>query len=70
VVQQSIADAVRACLSRLVEPGATLATLYYGHDVSGEQAQALGERLGQEFGLEVEVVAGHQPHYPYVLSVE
>jgi len=70
VVEESIDDAVRACLSRLVEPGATLATLYYGHDVSGEQAQALGERLGQEFGLEVEVVAGHQPHYPYVLSVE
>lgn len=70
VVEATLEDTVRACLRRLLGPGATLVTLYHGHDISSETAQALGEQLTREFGVEVEVVPGNQPHYPYILSVE
>ncbi len=58
------------CLRRLLHPGSTLVTLYHGKDVPAEEAAALGERLRREFGVQVEVVPGQQPHYPYILSAE
>lgn len=46
-------------------------TLYYGADVSQEEACALADRVRAAFcEQEVEVIHGGQPHYPYVLSVE
>jgi len=46
-------------------------TLYYGEDVTQEDANALAadlENLGAD--LEIEVVEGGQPHYYYILSLE
>lgn len=46
-------------------------TLYYGEAVSESDANALAELLGREWpDQEIEVVAGEQPHYFYILSVE
>ena len=49
----------------------SLVTLYYGQEVSLEQAQEASDRIGQRFpGAEVEVVYGGQPLYAYILSIE
>ena len=46
-------------------------TLYYGDDVSQEEAEALAEAIRQRYPeQEVEVIEGGQPHYHYILSVE
>jgi len=46
-------------------------TIYYGEDVGEADAQTLADRIRAQFShLEVEVVNGGQPHYPYILSVE
>ena len=46
-------------------------TLYYGADVSQQQAQALGERLSDKYPeQEFEVIEGGQPHYFYIISAE
>ncbi|NOZ73541.1 MAG: DAK2 domain-containing protein [Chloroflexi bacterium] len=48
-----------------------LISIYYGADVSEEEAKALADRLGQEFpDYEIEMHKGGQPHYPYLISVE
>jgi len=50
---------------------AQLITVYYGAEVDEAGAQALGARLREAFpDAEVELYAGGQPHYPYLLSVE
>jgi hypothetical protein len=55
----------------MVTPGSSLITLYYGADTSREEAQALADDLAREYpSLEIELVAGGQPHYHYVVSVE
>ncbi len=48
-----------------------LVTLYYGADVDGIKARALGEVLESTYGdLSFEVIYGGQPHYHFLLSVE
>ncbi len=46
-------------------------TLYYGQDVTQEQAQALSALIeAQNADLEIEVLDGGQPHYYYIISAE
>lgn len=71
VAEDSVADAVRASLGRMVTPDSSLITLYRGADIGGGEAQALADDLAREHpSLEVELVDGGQPHYHYIVSVE
>ncbi len=46
-------------------------SVYYGEDVSGEEAEALGGRLAGRFpDAELSVVNGGQPVYYYMVSIE
>ncbi len=46
-------------------------TLYYGDNVTEEQAQRMAENVRKAFPeQEVDVLYGGQPHYPYILSAE
>ncbi|HEY4688637.1 MAG TPA: DAK2 domain-containing protein [Anaerolineae bacterium] len=48
-----------------------LVTLYYGDSATAEDAGTLAGKIRERYKhLEVEIVAGGQPHYPYILSVE
>lgn len=48
-----------------------LITLYYGHQVTHTEAEALAETLREVFpGQECELVEGGQPLYPYIIGVE
>ncbi len=48
-----------------------LVTIYYGVSATAEGAQALADAIRERYShLEVEVVAGGQPHYPYIFSAE
>ena len=53
-----------------VEPDSII-TLYYGEDADADRAAALGQTLQEAYDeAEVDVYAGGQPHYPYLVSVE
>jgi hypothetical protein len=71
VATHKIEDAVLECVRRMLWPEAALLTLYFGDKVSQKNAEDLADRLGGEHSfLEVEVVDGGQPHYPYLMSLE
>ncbi|HLT58785.1 MAG TPA: DAK2 domain-containing protein [Limnochordales bacterium] len=62
---------VLAALEQLVSPDDSLISIYYGQDVSEETAQALAARVRSQWPhCEVEVYAGGQPVYFYILAVE
>lgn len=68
---QSFEEAVHWLLAEASIDDRELVTLYYGGEVTGEQAQELAETLGEAYpDLEFEVIAGGQPHYPYIISIE
>jgi dihydroxyacetone kinase-like predicted kinase len=48
-----------------------LVTLYYGAEVKEESASAAANEIASRFdGVETEVMAGGQPHYDYLVSIE
>jgi DAK2 domain fusion protein YloV len=71
VAEATVANAVRACVARMVEGrDAPLVTLYAGEGEDVASAGATADSLRARFGVEVEVVMGGQPHYPYLIGVE
>jgi dihydroxyacetone kinase-like predicted kinase len=71
VAARSIAEAVQGCVARIIETrDASLITLYHGEGATEEDAQALASELRERHGVDVEVVRGGQPYYPYYVGVE
>lgn len=70
-VGKSIEDTTKEMLSQLVTEDSELISLYYGQDVSEEDAERFAEEL-EEIYLDIDIDAhlGGQPIYYYVLSVE
>ena len=58
-------------VDQLVDDESGIISLYYGEDVSEEDANSLADQLQEKYDdLEVEVNDGGQPIYYYILSVE
>ena len=68
---ETIDEVVEALLERMGVADLEIVTLYYGADVSREEAEALLTRLQERFPeQEFEIVEGGQPHYFYIISAE
>jgi len=71
VVADGIAAAALACIEEMRAKDTSLLTLYTGSDVRDEEAASLAAELRARYpDLEIELVAGGQPHYPYLISLE
>ncbi len=68
---KSIDETVLALLDRLKEDYHEVITLYYGKDVTEEEAEALCEKVSEAFpDCDVDYHNGGQPVYYYLLSLE
>lgn len=69
-----VTDTRDACMKQLIRgmTGASFVTVFYGENVSEEDASGIGELISQKVGggCEVAVLAGGQPIYDYIISVE
>lgn len=71
VAGEHVGAVTEQVLEGMADDDVELLTLYYGQDVTEEQAQALGERLrGGYPDVEIEIIDGGQPHYHYIISAE
>jgi DAK2 domain fusion protein YloV len=67
----TIEEVTRELLSAMNSRDREIITLYYGEDISEEEANALADRLQEDWPEQiVEVIPGAQPHYHYIISVE
>ena len=70
-VANSPSECTQQLLRIMVNDDCELITLYYGADISTEEANALSLDITSEFSdLEVEAYSGGQPLYHYIISVE
>ncbi|MDQ6644825.1 MAG: DAK2 domain-containing protein [Chloroflexota bacterium] len=68
---QNIEDVIRDTLQRMHIEQFEILTLYYGEDVTAQEAHETAKRIkGQNSHIEIEVVNGGQPYYAYILSAE
>lgn len=70
VVTDSKEDCVRALLGQVT--GAGCVTVFYGSDVSEEEAQAMERQMAQQLGTgtDLVMVSGGQPVYTYLIAME
>lgn len=66
----SFEDALRGALHRLPRRDYEIVTIYVGSEATAEDASSLAEIIRQQTGLPVDIAAGGQPHYLYIISVE
>ncbi len=67
----SVEEVALETMKNVVEEEDELITVYYGEEVSQEEAEALAGRLAQEYeNCDVEAHRGGQPLYYYLISVE
>jgi len=70
-VGKSVETTALDALKELIDENSELVTIYYGSDVSEEEAAVLAEKAGEAFPeAEVELQFGGQPIYYYLISVE
>lgn len=64
-------EAVKEVLQRMTDDSTELITIFYGEDVTGEEAQQLTELIKKDYPeMEVELHYGGQPHYSFLLAAE
>jgi hypothetical protein len=67
----SYSSVIEASIEGLNLDDYELITIYQGAEVQEKEAEALRESLSQRYpDVEVELLAGGQEHYPYILSVD
>lgn len=70
-VEKKVEDAVLNAIEKLTADGEELVTLYYGNDVSEQEAKLVKELAEARFeDCEVELNYGGQPVYYYLISAE
>ena len=66
-----VAQMTTELIEKLVDEDSAIITLFYGEDVSEDDAQALRDELEEKFeDIDVELHYGGQPLYYYLISVE
>jgi dihydroxyacetone kinase-like predicted kinase len=67
----TVDDALLAGLADAVDEASEILTIYLGEGVRREAEAVVRPRIEEAHpGLEVEFMAGGQPHYPYLASIE
>ncbi|MFA5525093.1 MAG: DAK2 domain-containing protein [Tissierellales bacterium] len=71
VIGSNTQDVAFDLIKKMLTDDSGLVTIFYGNDISEEDATELGIRVEEEFDdLDIEVVFGGQPLYYYLISVE
>ena len=70
-VGQSINSTTIDLIKELIDDDSEIVSIYYGADVTEEDANAIADVISSEYpNVDVEVNMGGQPIYYYMLSVE
>jgi uncharacterized protein len=64
-------DVLHKILAKVQLRKSEIVTVYYGQEVNQTEAEKVSESIRQKYPqLQVEVVRGGQPHYPFIVSIE
>ena len=71
IAGHDMAHVIGETLQRMNIDRYEIVTLYYGEQVTHQEAEETARRIKEKYSHpEIEVVDGGQPHYPYIISAE
>lgn len=65
-----IKECILKVIAELIKDGASFITVFYGRDVSNEDAEKINDLLSSSFDCEINMINGGQPVYYYIISAE
>ncbi|WP_303968751.1 DAK2 domain-containing protein [Sporosarcina ureae] len=67
----SLEDVAKNLISSMIDEEDEIVTIIYGEDVTTEEAEKVSSYIEEQFDhIDIELYAGKQPLYPYIISVE
>ncbi|ARF15285.1 DAK2 domain-containing protein [Sporosarcina ureae] len=67
----SLESVTKNLISSMIDEEDEIVTIIYGEDVTSEEAEKVSEYVEEQFEhVDIELYAGKQPLYPYIISVE
>lgn len=72
IIDQNINKTCFRLIKKMVSSSSSVITIFYGKDISEQQANELYSNLSSKYGnkIEVNILKGNQPVYYYIVSVE
>lgn len=68
---KTVYDVVLETVDKLMDEDISLVTLFYGEDVSEEDAEVVREAIEEKYpDIDIDVIKGDQPIYYYIISLE
>lgn len=68
---KTVFDVVTDTVDKLIDEDISLVTLFYGEDVKEEDAEEVREAIEEKYpDIDIDVIAGDQPIYYYIISLE
>ena len=68
---KTVFDVVTDTVDKLIDEDISLVTLFYGEDVKEEDAEEVRETIEEKYpDIDIDVIAGDQPIYYYIISLE
>ena len=67
----SLEDVTKNLIASMIDEEDEIVTIIYGEDVTATDAEKISAYIEEKFDhVDIELYAGKQPLYPYILSVE
>jgi len=67
----SLEDVAKNLISSMIDEEDEIVTIIYGEDVTTEEVEKVSSYIEEQFDhIDIELYAGKQPLYPYIISVE
>ncbi len=72
IIDQSINKTCLRLVKKMISGSSSVITIFYGKDISEQQANELYSSLSSKYGnkIEINILKGNQPVYYYIVSVE
>ena len=72
IIDQSINKTCLRLVKKMISGSSSVITIFYGNDISEQQANELYSSLYSKYGnkIEINILKGNQPVYYYIVSVE
>ena len=69
--ESSLEGVTKNLISSMIDEEDEIVTIIYGEDVTAEEAEKISGYIEEQFEhVDIELYAGKQPLYPYIISVE
>ncbi|WP_027121140.1 DAK2 domain-containing protein [Mycoplasma leonicaptivi] len=63
-------DSVKYLIKKMIKPTSEIISIFYGDESDQRSAEEIGNFIESKYNIEIEIIAGNQPNYDFLIGVE